>query len=203
MSSPSTRSTQTQTHGCPLAQPLRHADIDSKKHVPASASHDGVVVCLYRPRMASNVGAILRTVACSGFSRVIVISAEPGWKFPWMTSEHAQSALRNASKGVDIEIQYLSTAEFLAMSEPGSSARPIVCLETADRAVSLHEYEFPREAAGGCYLLFGSEGMGVSDERLLSAATDVVCIPMFGYHSLNLSASVAMTLYELRRQWGT
>ena len=164
---------------------------------------DAVIVALYRPQCSRNFGAILRTVACSGFSRVIVIAPEPGWKFPWMLSEHAKKSMQNASKGVGVRVDYVTSADFLRTVHQSGFSKPIVCLETSERALSLHEYTFPRphREDGGFYLLFGSEGYGVSDKNLLAAATDIVTIPMFGYNSLNLSASVAMTLFEVRRQW--
>ena len=53
-------------------------------------------------------------------------------------------------------------------------------------------------------LVFGRESVGLPDELLAAHAADTVAIPMRNpeLRSLNLSTSVALALYEVRRQWG-
>jgi tRNA (cytidine/uridine-2'-O-)-methyltransferase len=53
-------------------------------------------------------------------------------------------------------------------------------------------------------LIFGRESVGLDPQILARHAADTVAIPMFDreLRSLNLSTSVALALYEVRRQWG-
>ncbi|HET6283080.1 MAG TPA: tRNA (cytidine(34)-2'-O)-methyltransferase [Polyangia bacterium] len=59
---------------------------------------------------------------------------------------------------------------------------------------------YPRPAA----LIFGCESVGLPAEILSRYAADLVDIPMVDpeLRSLNLSTSVAVAAYEVRRQWG-
>lgn len=53
---------------------------------------------------------------------------------------------------------------------------------------------------GGCCLVFGSEGHGIS-EKVLAACAEAVVIPMANeIDSLNVSAAAAVFLYEVNRQ---
>lgn len=54
-----------------------------------------------------------------------------------------------------------------------------------------------------CYLMFGKESAGISEELLLENQERAVRIPMIGEtRSLNLSNAVAIVLYEALRQNG-
>lgn len=64
-------------------------------------------------------------------------------------------------------------------------------------ASSLHDLTFP---AGKAAVVFGNEGMGIS-ETAKRMADELVYIPMNGFvDSINLSVSVGILLYELARQ---
>jgi len=58
--------------------------------------------------------------------------------------------------------------------------------------------------ANPAVLIFGRESVGLDPEILARHAADNVAIPMLdpALRSLNLSTSVALALYEARRQWG-
>jgi len=53
-------------------------------------------------------------------------------------------------------------------------------------------------------LIFGRESVGLDPQILARHAASTVAIPMLDreLRSLNLSTSVALALYEVRRQWG-
>jgi len=67
----------------------------------------------------------------------------------------------------------------------------------ADR--TFQDVAYPRPVV----LIFGRESVGLSPEILAQHAADTVAIPMLdsGLRSLNLSTSVALAAYEIRRQW--
>src|SRR5204863_3261923 len=58
--------------------------------------------------------------------------------------------------------------------------------------------------ANPAVLIFGRESVGLDQAILERHAANVVAIPMLDreLRSLNLSTSVALALYEVRRQWG-
>ena len=54
-----------------------------------------------------------------------------------------------------------------------------------------------------CYIMFGKESAGIPEEILVNHKEDCIRIPMLGdVRSLNLGNSVAVILYEARRQNG-
>jgi tRNA (cytidine/uridine-2'-O-)-methyltransferase len=58
--------------------------------------------------------------------------------------------------------------------------------------------------ANPAVLIFGRESVGLDAQILARHPADTVAIPMLDgeLRSLNLSTSVALALYEVRRQWG-
>jgi tRNA (cytidine/uridine-2'-O-)-methyltransferase len=73
-------------------------------------------------------------------------------------------------------------------------------LFTARAARSYHDVAYPTPAV----LIFGRESVGLPDTILTTHAADTVRIPMLDdeLRSLNLSTSVALAAYEVRRQRG-
>ena len=63
-------------------------------------------------------------------------------------------------------------------------------------------HEGPKASySDGCFLFFGKESKGLPEEFLEAHRQETVRIPMFpGIRSLNLSNSVAVTVYEALRQ---
>jgi len=75
---------------------------------------------------------------------------------------------------------------------------PFFFTSRAPRA--FQEVSYPRPAV----LVFGRESVGLPPEILEPHAAETVAIPMLDaeLRSLNLSTSVALAAYEVRRQWG-
>jgi len=71
---------------------------------------------------------------------------------------------------------------------------------SARGARAFQEVAYPRPAV----LVFGRESVGLSEELLGQYRDATVAIPMRDaeLRSLNLSTSVALAVYEARRQWG-
>jgi tRNA (cytidine/uridine-2'-O-)-methyltransferase len=65
---------------------------------------------------------------------------------------------------------------------------------------TFQQVRYPRPAV----LVFGRESVGLSPELLERHQTEAVAIPMLDpeLRSINLSTSVALAVYEARRQWG-
>jgi tRNA (cytidine/uridine-2'-O-)-methyltransferase len=71
---------------------------------------------------------------------------------------------------------------------------------TARAARRFQDVAYPRPAV----LVFGRESVGLPESLLARHADQAVAIPMLDreLRSLNLSTSVALGVYEVRRQWG-
>jgi tRNA (cytidine/uridine-2'-O-)-methyltransferase len=71
---------------------------------------------------------------------------------------------------------------------------------TARATRAYHDVAYPDRTV----LIFGRESVGLSDAILTAHAADTVGIPMLDpeIRSLNLSTSVALAAYEVRRQRG-
>ena len=64
---------------------------------------------------------------------------------------------------------------------------------------------YERTYSKNCWLIFGKETRGLPDDLIQRFSDSCVRIPMFDarVRSLNLSNAVAVTVYELVRQWET
>jgi tRNA (cytidine/uridine-2'-O-)-methyltransferase len=73
-------------------------------------------------------------------------------------------------------------------------------LFTARAPRRFQDVAYPQPAV----LIFGRESIGLDPQILSRHTASTVAIPMRdpGLRSLNLSTSVALALYEVRRQWG-
>lgn len=141
-------------------------------------------ITLYQPEIAGNVGAILRTCACFKVGLTLI---EP-CGFPLGDKRMRRAAMDYAVIGG------LQTALDWKTYQSRTSGRQI--LLTTKGATPLSEFEFGTDDT----LIFGAEGSGVPEFVHESVDARVV-IPMTpGARSLNLSNSVAVTLFEALRQ---
>ncbi len=145
-------------------------------------------VVLYQPEIAGNVGAVMRSCACFGAGLTLI---EP-CGFPLGDKRMRRAAMDYKVAGG------LQTAlgwdEYLA--QPTTARRVLL---TTKGATSMSAFTFKP----GDTLIFGAEGSGVPDEVHDSVDARVVIPMMEGARSLNLSNSVAVTLFEALRQTQT
>ena len=141
-------------------------------------------VTLYQPEIAGNLGAIMRSCACFGVGLTVI---EP-CGFPLGDKRLRRAAMDYAVPGG------LQTARDWKSYTSQPSGRQV--LLTTKGATPLSEFKFANDDT----LLFGAEGSGVPEFVHESVDARVV-IPMIdGARSLNLSNSVAVTLFEALRQ---
>jgi tRNA (cytidine/uridine-2'-O-)-methyltransferase len=144
-----------------------------------------LTVVLYQPEIAGNVGAVMRSCACFGAGLTLI---EP-CGFPLGDKRMRRAAMDYQVAGGLQTV--LGWNEHLAA--PVSGRRVLL---TTKGATPLHDFKFQP----GDTLIFGAEGSGVPDEVHESVDARVL-IPMIkGARSLNLSNSVAVTLFEALRQ---
>lgn len=159
-----------------------------KRRIPSSRSvlEDMLNVVLVEPEIPMNTGNIARTCAVTGCRLHLI---EP------LGFDISDRSLKRAGLDywhlLDVRV-YRGLEDFFA----GNDVKEMWCLSTkAPRPYT--------EAAfhDGCYLFFGKETKGLPEEFLRQHYGECLRIPMRPtLRSLNLSNSVAITVYEALRQ---
>ena len=143
-------------------------------------------IVLVEPEIPQNCGNIARTCAATGAHLHLI---RP------LGFDISDKAVKRA--GLDywhqVEVtDYENLEDFFVRND----VRQMWCLSTkAPRSYTEASYD------DGCYLFFGKETKGLPEDFLEAHRESCVRIPMRdGIRSLNLSNSVAITLYEALRQ---
>ena len=148
----------------------------------------GIVLILDNIRSAHNVGSAFRTADAFKADKLWLcgICATPP------SAEIHKSAL-GAEDSVPWEHREDTVALVGELQEAGYT---VVCAEQTEKAVPLQEF---RTVPGGLYaIVFGNEVDGVQQE-VVDAADAAVVIPQFGTkHSLNVSVSVGIILWQFK-----
>jgi len=142
-------------------------------------------LCLYRPEIAGNVGAVMRLGACMG---VAIDLIEP-MGFDW----DDKRVRRTAMDYID-HVDVTRHASFDAFLETTGGARVILFTTKAVRS----SYQF--DYASDDILLFGMESGGVPMEVAAHCAASVRIPIRAEVRSFNLATSAALALGEALRQ---
>jgi tRNA/rRNA methyltransferase len=156
-------------------------------------------VVLVRPRFAANIGAAARVMRNMGLRDLFVVAPEADLndREARRLSTHGEFILDQAQV-----VATLDEALGDCLDVIGTSAR-------AGRLIrgnfglpeQILPYLWTCLEAGSAALVFGPETNGLRDDEL-SRCRHVLHIPTDSeYPALNLAQAVAITLYELRRQW--
>lgn len=143
-------------------------------------------IVLVEPEIPQNCGNIART--CAATHSVLHLIRPLGFDI-------SEKAVRRAGldywSSVDVRV-YENLEDFFAKN----TVREMWCLSTkAPRCYTEASY------SDGYFLFFGKESKGLPEEFLEEHRQETVRIPMLpGIRSLNLSNSVAVTVYEALRQ---
>jgi tRNA G18 (ribose-2'-O)-methylase SpoU len=147
-----------------------------------------VHIVLDNIRSAFNVGSIFRTSDAGAVEHIHLcgMSAHPPHKklektalgafeyIPWTYYERTRDCL-------------------MTLKEQGI---PIVGIEVAPNAVSLHDFRWPQPVA----IVLGNEVDGINEKRLRQCDT-IVKIPMHGYkNSINVATAFGIVLYDILAQ---
>lgn len=151
-----------------------------------SLEKNPVVIVLDNIRSMHNVGSTFRTADAFLVEKIYLcgITATPP------NREINKTAL-GATESVEWE--YAENAEVLTdkLKEEGYT---IVCLEQTDGSVLMQDFQ-PEADKKYCFI-FGNEVFGV-DDKVIEKADTCLEIPQFGTkHSLNVSVSVGITLWD-------
>lgn len=161
-----------------------HSGFASPPHALKAAA---MQVTLFQPEIAGNVGAVMRSCACFGAGLTLI---EP-CGFPVGDKRMRRAAMDyNVPGGIQTAQNWEA---YQAVPRPGR-----LVLLTTKGATPLPEFSFQSDDT----FIFGAEGSGVPDHVHASADARIVIPMAAGARSLNLSVSVAVTLFEALRQTG-
>ena len=131
-----------------------------------------------------NLSRILRVAGCCGLTRVLVAGR----------AKVDAKIARDSLEQVVMESHRTLLPPLLRLREEGW---PLIGLEQAAGAVSLHDFAFPRRMV----LVVGHERLGL-DGDLLHAMHACIEIPVYGRpYSYNVATAATMALYEYCRQY--
>jgi len=139
-----------------------------------------ISIGLMNPKSPDNVGSVLRAAANYRVDQVLYT----GDRYPRAIERSARSLdmSRKIGRGVPI-----SSAQCLVDAVADDVA--IVCIEFAENAHPLPDYQHPENAL----YIFGPEDGSISQE-VIDKADAVIYVPTVG--SMNLSAAVNVVLYD-------
>ena len=143
-------------------------------------------IVLFEPEIPANTGNIGRTCVATG-SRLHLI--EPlGFR---LDEKSLKRAGMDYWKDLDVTT-YIDYEDFL---ERNPGAKIYMATTKGPQLYTDVSYE------PDCYIMFGKESAGITEEILVENQETAIRIPMIGaIRSLNLSNSVAVVLYEALRQ---
>ena len=155
-----------------------------------NARQKGLTVVLENVYDAHNVSAVLRSAESVGIDKIYLIYNIE--KYPRISKVSSASA----NKWVDVE-KFSSVKEcYKKLRNEKFKIYTTHMCDKVKKNVSLYSLDLTKSSA----LVFGNEHRGLSDEALALADKNFL-IPMKGLiQSLNISVSVAVTLFEAMRQ---
>lgn len=154
-----------------------------------STSKIPVVVILDNIRSLNNIGSVFRTSDAFLIDKIYLcgITAKPPHKDIHKTALGATESVQWEYSASTIEV-------VKNLKERGYCC---IAIEQAEKATMLHNYSFDQKSYA---LVFGNEVMGV-DQEVVSACNQVIEIPQSGTkHSLNISVSAGVVLWEFYKQ---
>lgn len=145
-----------------------------------------IILVLDNVRSAMNVGSVFRTADAFIIERIYLcgITATPPNKEILKTALGAQEA-------VDWQHMQDVTALVESLKESGNY---IVAVEQTENSTALNKFTLPKKKI---VLIFGNEVFGVN-QQIIDLCDESIEIPQFGTkHSLNISVSAGIVMWEL------
>lgn len=166
-------------------QALERRSAEAVRNAPAHR----ILIVLDDVRSMHNVGAAFRTADAFGAAGIYLCGFTPA-------PPHRD--IRKTALGAEESVawQHFSGIE-QGLKSAQATGYHIVAVEQAAPSITLPQFEW--DGARGLALVFGNEVAGVSDAALASAE-QCIEIPQWGAkHSLNISVSIGVVLWELVR----
>ena len=162
---------------------LNRLDVDSFKQ----ASKSPLILVLDNVRSTHNVGSIFRTADAFRVQEIILCG---------ITATPPHKDIRKTALGATESVQWQYCENTIdAIQNLQSKGVVVLAIEQAEGSTSLSDFKPIPDTTYA--LIFGHEVKGVSQE-VVSAANTVLEIPQEGTkHSLNVSVSVGMVVWQL------
>ena len=163
-------------------------------------------IVLFQPEIPQNTGNIART--CSATGSVLHLIHPLGFS---LDEKHLRRAGLDYWDGLEI-YQYENDEQFFE-AHKASKASMFFLSQKGGHSLWETDFTFKNSTFKNCaynqaekdgvWLCFGRESRGLDEELLRANLDNCVRIPMIeGRRSLNLSNAVAVTVYEVLRQFG-
>ncbi len=156
-------------------------------------------IVLFQPEIPQNTGNIARTCSATGCALHLIHPL--GFS---LDEKHLRRAGLDYWQGLEI-YQYENDKQFFEFHGANGCAKDGMFFLSQKGGHSLWETNFParKDENDEVWLCFGRESRGLDEELLRANLDRCVRIPMIeGRRSLNLSNAVAVTVYEVLRQFG-
>lgn len=151
-----------------------------------------IIIILDEVRSMQNVGSVFRTADAFGVAAIYLCGICP-------TPPHRDIHKTALGATETVEWHYFSDT-LTAIATAKEKGYKICAVEQTHNSTPLEKID--RAQDSGIALVFGNEVNGVSD-AVLSVCEQCIEIPQFGTkHSLNISVSVGVVLWELIRKNG-
>lgn len=156
-----------------------------------NAEKTPVVLVLDNLRSMHNVGAAFRTADAFAIEAIHLCG---------ITAQPPHREIHKTALGATDSVQWHYHEETLtACQNLQSEGYQLIAVEQADPSISLENFDFFEHEKYA--LIFGNEVFGVSEE-VVALANHCLEIPQFGTkHSLNVSVSIGVVLWECVKQW--
>ena len=153
----------------------------------AKASKTPLVVVLDNIRSMHNVGSIFRTADCFLAEHIYLCG---------LTPQPGHHEIEKTALGATQTVSWSKEESILTcIYKLKAQGYRIVALEQAEASIDLREYK----VQGPTPLVLGHEVMGVQQE-VVTICDDIIEIKQFGTkHSLNVSVSAGMALFEIHK----
>lgn len=166
---------------------IDYVDVETLINNALASSDSPVLVILDGVSDVRNLGAIARTLECSG-GKGIIVPAKGG------AAINGEAVKASAGALLRIDTSKVPNLRLAAYLLKQSGFRLIAATEKTNQ--SIYDVDF----TGPVAIVMGSEGKGISDS-LLAICDEKAAIPMVGeISSLNVSVATAVVLYEALRQ---
>ncbi len=152
-----------------------------------------VVLVLDNVRSALNVGSIFRTADAFRISKILLCG---------ITACPPNAEIRKTALGAEQSVEWEHCTDSVAAVDAlKADGYTIIAIEQAVGSVMIDRMDLSRYPKVA--LIFGNEVKGV-DDRLMDLCDLCVEIPQFGTkHSLNVSVSAGIAIWEVFKQKGT
>jgi tRNA G18 (ribose-2'-O)-methylase SpoU len=162
---------------------LPRLDVDAFK----KAKKTPIIVVLDNIRSLNNIGSVFRTSDAFLIEKIYLcgITAKPPHKDIRKTALGATESVSWEYREYTIEL----------VQELNSEGYETIAIEQAEKAVMLNKFEV--DSLKKQVLIFGNEVKGVA-QAVVDSCTKVVEIPQFGTkHSLNISVSAGLVIWDV------